>query len=94
MVAVILLFDDDNCYCKYQGNVTVIVLRFTGHATLQSVVKSNTQLFLWYNVKNSAFEAQSHVNCMWLSHFRCSVDLVYIILECQKSLSEAITSLC
>lgn len=62
MVAVMLLFDDDNCFWKYQGNVTVIVLRFTGHATLQSVVKSNTQLFLWYNVKDSAFEAQSHVN--------------------------------
>ena len=67
MVAVILLFDDANCYCKYQGNVTVIVLRYTGHATLQSVVKSNSQLFLWYNVKDSALEAQNHVNYMWLS---------------------------
>ena len=94
MVAVILHFDDANCYCKYQGNVTAIVVRYTGHATLQLVVKSNTQLFLWYNVKDSAFEAQNHVNYMWLSHFRCGVDLVYFILECQKSLSEAITSLC
>ena len=89
MVAVILLFDDVNCYCKYQRNV-IIVLRYIGHGTLQSVVKSNTHLFLWYNVKDSAFKAQNLDNYMWLSHLRCGVNLVYFILECQKSLSEAI----
>ena len=38
-----------------------------------------------------AFEVQIHVNYMYISRFRCGVDLEYFVLPCKKSnLGEAL----
>ena len=67
-------------YCKDQRNAAVIILRYT-----MDYEKWYTSLLLTQCEEIRAFEIQNHANYMYISRFRCGVDLEYFVLACKKS---------
>ena len=65
------------------------------HATAQDYEKWYTCLLLAQCEESHAFEIQNHANYMYISRFRCGVDLVYFLVACKmKHCCPKLTTFC